>query len=205
MARSRPVLIVLIASACCVSAQESPQAPGSAPKFDLPPGGPPPPPKPGDEGRRWEHRGPGNPGEEGPGRPSFQLPPEAQAMRDQAKKEFEKMSPEQRQKFWGNFKAWLDMPADQRERFTKMHSDRMQRAGEEIQEVIKRSGLELNEAQKKDFTLRYFEERKLIEERLRKEMEDRRWPLLAAMEEHLKAEFAKPSSAVKPEKPADAK
>ncbi len=126
-------------------------------------------------------------------------------MRDQAKKEFEKMSPEQRQKFWGNFKAWLDMPAEQRERFTKMHSDRMQRAGEEIQEVINRSGLELNETQKRDFTLRYFEERKLIEERLRKEMEDRRWPLLAAMEEHLKAEFAKPSSAVKPEKQADAK
>lgn len=133
-----------------------------------------------------------------PGRPSFQLPPEAQAMRDQAKKEFEKMTPEQRQKFWGNFKSWLDMPGDQRERFQKMHEDRMERMRTEIQEVINRSGLTLDEAQRKQFVDRYFEERKIIEERLRKEMEDRRWPLLAAMEEHLKAEFSKPA-----EKPAE--
>ena len=129
-------------------------------------------------------------------------------MREQARKEFEKMTPEQRQRFWGNFKAWMDMPTDQKDRFSKMHDDRFQRARDEIQEVIKRSGLELTEEQKKQFTERYFEERKLIEERLRKEMEDRRWPLLAAMEEHLKTEFSKPANpdkAPEPKKPAESK
>ena len=76
----------------------------------------------------------------------------------------------------------------------------MERMRTEIQEVINRSGLTLDEAQRKQFVERYFEERKIIEERLRKEMEDRRWPLLAAMEEHLKAEFSKPA-----EKPAENK
>ena len=200
MARSRSVLIILVASAFSVSAQEVPKAPDAAPKFPLPPGGAPPPHhRPDGDDRRHEHRSPWKPGGE-PGRPSFQLPPEAQAMRDQAKKEFEKMTPEQRQKFWGNFKSWMDMPGDQRERFQKMHDDRMERMRTEIQEVINRSGLTLDEAQRKQFVERYFEERKIIEERLRKEMEDRRWPLLAAMEEHLKAEFSKPA-----EKPAENK
>jgi hypothetical protein len=190
MARSRSVLVILIALAICVSAQEPPRAPDPAPRFELPPGAPPPPPRPPGNDHRPDHR------------PPHQLPPEAQAMKDQAKKEFEKMSPEQRQKFWGNFKAWLDMPAEQRDRITKMHSDRMERARNEIEEIIKRSGLELSETQRKDFAARYFEERRLIEERLRKEMEDRRWPLLAAMEELLKAEFSKPAAA---EKPAETK
>ena len=122
------------------------------------------------------------------------MTPEAQAMRDQARKEFEKMTPEQRQKFWENFKTWIDMPAEQRERFTKIHSDRYQKARAEIQEVIRKSGLTLDEEQQKKFAGRYFEERKLIEEKLRAEFDERRRPLVAAMEEKLKAEFSKPAN-----------
>ena len=182
-----------------MSAQDAPKQPDPAPKFELPAGSPPPPPPPGPrpeggEGRRdWRERHgwkpDGKPGE--PGRP--QLPPEAQAMREQAKKEFEKMTPEQRQKFWGNFKVWLDMPAEQRERATKMHEDRFQRARDEIRGIIEKAELNLDDAQKKRFTERYFEERKLVEEKLRKEFDERRKPLLTELEEKLKAEFSKPS------------
>ena len=104
------------------------------------------------------------------------------------------MTPEQRQKFWENFKTWIDMPAEQRERFSKIHSDRFQKARAEIQEVIQKSGLTLDEEQQKRFAARYFEERKLIEEKLRAEFDERRRPLVTAMEEKLKAEFAKPAS-----------
>ena len=123
-------------------------------------------------------------------------------MRDQAKKEFEKMTPEQRAKFWGNFKNWIDMPSEQRERFSKMNEDRFQKAREEIRELIKKSGLTLDEEQQKKFA--YFEERKVIEEQLRKEMDERRKPLLSAMEEKLKAEFSKPAEVVHPQ-PAEQK
>jgi hypothetical protein len=136
-----------------------------------------------------------------PGRPSFQLPPEAQAMRDQARKEFEKMTPEQRQKFWGNFKTWLDMPAEQREKFTKMHEDRFKRAKDEINSLIEKSGLNLDEAQKKRFMERYFEERKTLEEKLRQEMDERRKPLLSVMEAKLKEEFSKPAEPATPSEP----
>jgi len=125
-------------------------------------------------------------------------------MRDQAKKEFEKMTPEQRAKFWGNFKNWIDMPSEQRERFSKMNEDRFQKAREEIRELIKKSGLTLDEEQQKKFAQRYFEERKVIEEQLRKEMDERRKPLLSAMEEKLKAEFSKPAEVVQPQ-PAEQK
>ena len=197
MARSRTVLIVLIPSAfsiCGLSAQEPPRAPDNAPKFPLPPGGPPPKPDGDDHRREWKDRRDWKPGE--PGRPP--MPPEAQAMRDQARKEFEKMTPEQRQKFWENFKTWIDMPTEQRERFTKIHTDRFQKAREEIQDLIRRSGLVLDEEQQKRFGIRYFEERKIIEEKLRKEFDERRRPLVTAMEETLKAEFSKPVSADKP-------
>ena len=199
MARNRPVLIVLISSAatCALFAQEPPKEPNSAPKFDLPlgrPGGPPPTSKPDGERRDWRERHGGKPGE--PGRPP--MPPEAQAMRDHARKEFEKMTPEQREKFWSNFKTWIDMPTEQRERFTKMHDDRFQKARTEIQAVISKSGLTLDEEQKKKFAGRYFEERKLIEETLRAEFDERRRPLVTAMEEKLKAEFSKPASSEQP-------
>lgn len=122
-------------------------------------------------------------------------------MREQAKKEFEKMTPEQRQKFWGNFKTWLDMPADQRERATKMHEDRFQRARDEINGLIEKSELKLDDAQKKRFFERYFEERKTIEEKLRKELDEKRKPLLSELEAKLKAEFSKPAEPAKPAEP----
>jgi hypothetical protein len=211
MARSRSFLVILVASiggfaGGGLSAQDAPKPPDAAPKFDMPAGGLPPPPRPdgGDGRREWkERRGwkpDGRPDGE-PGRPGFQLPPEAVAMKEQAKKEFEKMTPEQRQKFWGNFKTWLDMPAEQRERATKMHEDRFQRARDEIRGLIEKSGLTLDDAQKKRFYERYFEERRAIEEKLRKEFDERRKPLLVEMEEKLKAEFSKPAETVKPAEP----
>ncbi len=101
------------------------------------------------------------------------------------------MSPEQRQKFWGNFKNWIDMPSEQRERFSRMNDDRFQKAREEIREVIKKAGLTLDEEQHKKFAQRYFDERRKIEMQLHKELDERRRPLLSAMEEKLKAEFSK--------------
>ena len=45
---------------------------------------------------------------------------------------------------------------------------------------------------------RYVKNRDVIEEKLRKEFDERRRPLVTAMEETLKAEFSKPVSADKP-------
>jgi hypothetical protein len=106
----------------------------------------------------------------------------------------EKMTPEQRQEYWRNFQKWMAMqPADKKE-MSEREESRRNKIREEINNAIASTGLELSEEQKQQFKQRYFEERRAIEEKLRKDYEEKRAPLLKEMLERLKAEFAKPAT-----------
>jgi len=79
-----------------------------------------------------------------------------------------------------------------------MDDERRNKAREEIERAMQENGIPLDEERKKSFAMRYFEERRVIEERVRKEADEKRRQLVGEMRERLKAEFQK--TAVSPVK-----
>ena len=110
-------------------------------------------------------------------------------MRERAMRELQKLSPEKRADLWKAVWTVLNLPPEKRQMLLGMDEERRKVAREEIERVISDNGLQLDEARKKAFVTRYFEERRAIEEALRKESEEKRRQLLGAMREKLKQEF----------------
>ena len=115
--------------------------------------------------------------------------PEADAMRERAMHELQKLTPEKRAELWRAVWTVMNLPADKRQMLLGMEEERRKMAREEIERTISDNGLQLDEARKKAFVTRYFEERRAIEEALRKESEEKRRQLLGTMREKLKQEF----------------
>lgn len=67
---------------------------------------------------------------------------------------------------------------------------RREKIAQEIDETLKKSGLQLDADRREVFALRYAQERRKIEEGLRKEMEAKRRPMMQEMMERLKKEFS---------------
>ena len=70
---------------------------------------------------------------------------------------------------------------------------RRKQIAQEIQAAIQKSNLKLDEDQREVYALRYTQERRKIEESLRKEMDQKRQIMVDAMLSHLKVEFNAPS------------
>ena len=75
---------------------------------------------------------------------------------------------------------------------------RRQRMIQDIQQALQQSGLVLTEEQKAQFAKRYTEERRKLEEELRKEMNEKRQPRLEAIVGQLAKEFSDPSPSAQP-------
>lgn len=110
-------------------------------------------------------------------------------MRERATKELEKLTPEQRAEIWRSVWAVLKLPADKRQAIISTDEDRRKKAREEIEQMLQENGIQLEEGRKRQFFHRYFEERRGVEEKLRKEQEERRPGLVREMNERLKKEF----------------
>lgn len=110
-------------------------------------------------------------------------------MRERAMRELQKLSPEKRADLWKAVWTVLNLPPEKRQMLLGMEDDRRKMAREEIERTISDNGLQLDEERKKAFFTRYFEERRAIEEGIRKESEEKRRQLLGAMRERLKQEF----------------
>lgn len=117
---------------------------------------------------------------------------------DDARRVFEKMPPEQREKFRENFRRWEKMPPEDRQELRGEESRRRERIAREIDETIKKSGLQLTPDQREVFALRFAQERRRIEETLRKEMEAKRKPMVDDMIQRLAREFAAPAATASP-------
>lgn len=117
-------------------------------------------------------------------------------MRERAMRELQKLSPEQRADIWKAVWAVLNLPPEKRQMVLGMDEDRRKVAREEIERAMSDAGLQLDEEKKKRFVGRYFEERRTIEEKLRKESEEKRRHFLGEMRARLKQEFE--AVAVKP-------
>ena len=114
-------------------------------------------------------------------------------MRERAMRELQKLTPEKRADLWKAVWTVLNLPPEKRQMLLGMEEERRKLAREEIERAINDNGLQLDEEKKKHFVQRYFEERRAIEETLRKEAEEKRRQLLGAMRERLKLEFGSAS------------
>ncbi len=112
--------------------------------------------------------------------------------------ELQKLSLEQRANLWKAVWTVLNLPPEKRQTLLGMDDERRKFAREEIDRAMSESGLQLDEEKKKLFFHRYFEERRTIEERLRKEAEEKRRQLLGEMRARLKQEFESPAAKPSP-------
>ena len=117
-------------------------------------------------------------------------------MHERAMRELQKLSPEKREDLWKAVWAVINLPPEKRQMILGMDDDRRKFAREEIDRAMSDSGLRLDEEKRQLFVRRYFEERRTIEEKLRKESDEKRRQLLGEMRARLKQEFetaAKPA------------
>ena len=143
-----------------------------------------------------EHgRGPQGPN--GPNGPGMRRGPGSFGGRDseKARQALEQMNPEDRQRVMQRLKEFADLPPEKKKELFERSEYFRRKMREDVEAAMKETGLTLSDEQKKKFAERYFEERKGIEEELRKQMEEFRRPKLKALADKLKQEFAAQSPA----------
>jgi hypothetical protein len=113
---------------------------------------------------------------------------------ENVRKAIEALTPEQRQRFQDNFLRWSNLPPDQKHRLRDRDEMRRKRVLEEVEQAVKESGLNLSVEERELFTKRYSEERRRIEEQVRREMWEKRKPMIKEMVDRLKVEFARPAA-----------
>jgi len=133
---------------------------------------------------------------DGPPASPAKLSPELENVR----KALEALNPEQREQFRQNFARWISMTAGDKQSLRDLAEIRRKHMQDEIEEAITQSGLQLDPERRQMFIKRYTEERKKIEEALRKETEEKRGPRLEEMRNRLKSEFSGPAAPVTPPK-----
>lgn len=140
-----------------------------------------------DRGDKPDRPGDG-PGWKGKGGGRFFGPPGPEA--DKAREAFRNMTPEERERWLRRFRQWADMSPERKKSLEDREEMFRRKMREDIEEALKATNLSLNDEQKKQFATRYAEERRKIEEQIRKEMEEKRRPQVQALVEKLKNEFS---------------
>ncbi len=108
---------------------------------------------------------------------------------------FEQLSADQKNKFLDNLDQWRTMSPEEQELFRDRELFRNEKIAEEIQDAVNKSGLRLDDDQREVYSLRYTQERRKIEQALRKEMDQKRQVMVSAMLAKLKQEFSSPPPA----------
>ena len=109
---------------------------------------------------------------------------------EEGRRFFEQLSPDQKKRVAENFDRWKNMPPEERDSMRDREHLRREKMAQEIEDSIHKSGLQLDADHREVYALRYAQERRKIEEQLRKEMESKRRPMMRDMLEHLKNEFS---------------
>lgn len=112
------------------------------------------------------------------------------------------LTPEQRRRFQDNFARWINLPTEEKRVLRDRDQLRRKRMRQEIDRAIRDTGLQLTPEQRTLFTKRYAEERRKVEEQLRREMQEKRQPRVRGIVEKLKEEFSKPEPATPTASPA---
>lgn len=108
------------------------------------------------------------------------------------RKALEALTPEQRKRFQENVQRWANLAPEQKRTLRDREEARKKLMQQQVDAAIQESGLQLDAGRRERFFQRYAEERRKIEEQLRREMAEKRKPLVRDLIARLKQEFASP-------------
>lgn len=114
---------------------------------------------------------------------------------ENVRKALEALTPDQQKRFHENFLRWSNMSPEAKKALRDRDEYRRKRMFEDIEEAIREAGLTLDRERRGQFVKRYIEERRKIEDQLRKDLEAKRKPLVAELIAKLKVEFGNSGSA----------
>jgi 16S rRNA C967 or C1407 C5-methylase (RsmB/RsmF family) len=100
------------------------------------------------------------------------------------------LTPEQRQRFIENLKRWANLPPEEKKALADREGMHRRWMAENIDRAISETGLKLEGERRALFAKRYCEERRKVEQQLRKELEEKRQPLIKDILARLKTEFS---------------
>lgn len=109
---------------------------------------------------------------------------------ENVRKALDALTPEQRKRFQENFIRWANLPPEEKKALRDREDVRKKFMQQEVQVAMQELGLQLNGERRDQFMKRYSEERKKIEEHLRKETMEKRKPMVKEMISKLKEEFS---------------
>jgi Spy/CpxP family protein refolding chaperone len=112
---------------------------------------------------------------------------------EQVMKALNALTPEQHKRFSENLARWMDLPQEEKKTLRSNEEVRRKRIVAEVEAVLRNLGLQLTDPQRAQFLKRYTEERRKVEEALRKETEEKRRNLLRELNQRLKTEFSEPA------------
>lgn len=109
---------------------------------------------------------------------------------ENVRKALDALTPEQRKRFQENFVRWSNLSPAEKKALRDREDVRKKFMDQELQAAINESGLELKGERRQQFVKQYAQERRKIEEQLRRETMEKRKPLVHEMLQRLKEEFA---------------
>lgn len=112
---------------------------------------------------------------------------------ENARRALEALTPEQRKRFQENFWRWANLPAEEKKALREREEMRKKFMQQEVEAALRESGLQLEGERREQFLKRYAEERRKIEEQLRKETIEKRKPLIHDLAGRLRQEFSEPA------------
>jgi hypothetical protein len=143
----------------------------------------------------WADPAPGTPPEKKKRKDQEPAPTPASPEFDNVRRALDALTPDQRRRFQENFWRWANLSPEEKKALRDREEMRKKVVEQEIQAAMQEAGLQLDGDRRKQFTKRYSEERRKIEEQLRKETQEKRKPMVKEMIGRLKEEFAAPTVA----------
>jgi hypothetical protein len=99
------------------------------------------------------------------------------------------MPPDARQNFQRNAQLWMQMSPEQRNLMRQRENMRRQIITREADAAVRDSGLQLNPQDRARFESRYIQERRKVEQSLRRQIETERQKEIPALIQQLRKEF----------------
>jgi hypothetical protein len=117
---------------------------------------------------------------------------------ENVRKAIDALTPEQRKRFQENFVRWSNMSPEAKKALRDREEFRRKKMAEDVEAAIQELGVDLDKERREQFAKRYVEERRKIEVQIRREMEEKRRPLVKDLVARLKQEFASSTTAPAP-------
>lgn len=123
----------------------------------------------------------GHPGDASPKGPAY----------ENVRKALDALTPEQRKRFQENFWRWANLSPEEKKALRDREDIRKKAIEQETEAALQQAGLTSLEGERREqFIKRYGEGRRAIEEQLRKDMAEKRKPLVHELIGRLSSEFA---------------